>query len=88
MGFVPWKTGTVATEFDVQLLDYRSAKPKPKGLLSPHACPLDAFAAESKIFFPEPDRLRIVVLCGNQTTDLPSCFRYRVTVDALHSMHR
>ncbi len=92
----------------VQLLDFRSSKPKPKGLLSPHASPLNIFAAQTCIFFPEPDDLVIVIqTLGKLLTDaagvsvaevepvaapasaLPTpTLRYRVTVDALHSMHR
>jgi len=75
--------------FNVQLLDYRSSKPKPPGLLSPHVSPLDAFAAGSRIFFPEPDKLLIKVLFDTEKTkSKPKSFRYRVTVDALHSMYR
>jgi hypothetical protein len=84
--------------FRVQLLDFRSGKPKPKGLLSPHTSPLDFVAAQTCIFFPEPDDLWIAVqVLGVLLVDAPGepvaappapSFRYRVTVDSLHSMHR
>ncbi len=71
----------VVVTYDIRLLDFRHKKPRPNAMLSPHVTPLNEAACASRIFFPDPDLLRICVhLRGGPL--------YRVTVDALHSLNR
>lgn len=72
---------------EVILLDFRSGKPKPRGLLLPHATPLNAAAAQALIFFPEPDRILMQVEPGATGWPL-SPLRFRVVVDGLHTLMR
>jgi len=80
---------------EVILLDFRSGKPKPRGLLLPHATPLNAAAAQALIFFPEPDRILMQVepgatgWFGGPPDERPlSPLRFRVVVDGLHTLMR
>ena len=74
------------SEVELVLLDYRSRKPKPQGLLAPHAVPMNPTGALASVFFPEPDKLVLCVLRGDDKQQEPA--RFRLTVDALHSLMR
>jgi hypothetical protein len=73
--------------FEIQLLDFHKGAPKRFGVLDPRAVAVNEAAALSPIYFPEPDRLVVVVepTLGDESEE-PR--RFRLTVDALHSLMR
>lgn len=72
--------------FEVLLLDFISGRPRPKGIYSPHAAPMNEGAAKAWVWFPDPDKLAIVCEPRSQASVGP--VRFRVTVDALHTLMR
>lgn len=72
-------------EFEVTLLNFLGGKPRPQCVLAPHFCPLNRQAAESLIWFPDPDKM-LVQISTDDAEDGHAFFR--VTVDALHSLMR
>lgn len=71
--------------FEITLLNFLGGKPRPLCVLAPHFCPLNQQAAESLIWFPDPDKM-LVQISTDEAEDGHAFFR--VTVDALHSLMR
>jgi hypothetical protein len=71
--------------FEITLLNFLGGMPRPKCVLAPHFCPLNQQAAESLIWFPDPDKM-LVQISTDEAEDGHAFFR--VTVDALHSLMR
>lgn len=72
---------------ELSLLDFRSSRPKPAGILVPKVTPLNAAAAQALIFFPDPDLIRMqIVLPANAPVSLE--LRFRVSVDGMHTLMR
>jgi hypothetical protein len=72
-------------EIEIVLLNFLGGKPRPPGVAAPQFCPLNQQAAESLIWFPDPDKLTIQI----STDDAEDGHAFfRVTIDALHSLMR
>jgi hypothetical protein len=78
--------GSNPITFEVRLLEYRSGHPRPASVFSPSAVPLNADAARAFIYFPDPDKLTVV--CEPRSQASAGSVRFRVTVDALHTLMR
>lgn len=75
--------GADAFNVEVHLLDFISGRPRPKGICTPSAIPLNVGAAGARIYFPDPDKISISC---EPSAGAP--VRFRVTVDALHTLMR
>ena len=75
--------------FEFILLDYRSKKPKPQGLMSLNVMQLNEAAARALIFAPMPDKI-LLTLMVPRAVDPPITgpILFRVTVDGLHTLMR
>lgn len=73
-------------EGELTLLDFRSGKPKPPGSLAPDVIRMNAAAAQALIFFPDPDLIKMAIVVPEQLIAADQELRFRVSLQAIHSL--